>query len=97
MTDLGKDVPADRILAETVGGGYHMVGLSALMTSTMKTMAATVARLRESAPDVYVLVGGASVSDAFARSIGAHGFAPDAVSTVRLVESLLGNEKIKEK
>lgn len=97
VTDLGKDVPADRILAETVGGGYHMVGLSALMTSTMKTMAATVARLRESAPDVYVLVGGASVSDAFASSIGAHGFAPDAVSTVRLVESLLGNEKIKEK
>ena len=66
------------------------------MTSTMKTMAATVAKLRESCPDVFVLTGGASVSDAFAKSIGAHGFAPDAVSAVRLVESLLGNENIKE-
>lgn len=96
VKDLGKDVPAEKILDETEKGGYQVVGLSALMTSTMKTMAATVAKLRESCPDVFVLAGGASVSDAFAKSIGAHGFAPDAVSAVRLVESLLGNENIKE-
>lgn len=95
VTDLGKDVPSGRILAETEKGGYNMVGLSALMTSTMKTMAATVAELRQRAPGVYVLVGGASVSGAFAKSIGAHGFAPDAVSTVRLVESLLEGRRDK--
>jgi len=59
----------------------------------MKTMAGTVAEIRHRLPDVFVLVGGASVSEEFARSIGAHGFAPDAVSTVRLVESLLGPKR----
>ena len=73
VTDLGKDVPSGRILAETEKGGYNMVGLSALMTSTMKTMAATVAELRHAPRGICPCWG--SVSGAFAKSIGAHGFA----------------------
>jgi len=93
VKDLGKDVSCRKLLAEAEAGEYDLIGLSALMTSTMKTMAGTVAEIRRRLPDVFVLVGGASVSEEFARSIGAHGFAPDAVSTVRLVESLLGPKR----
>lgn len=93
VKDLGKDVSCRKLLAEAEAGKYDLIGLSALMTSTMKTMAGTVAEIRHRLPDVFVLVGGASVSEEFARSIGAHGFAPDAVSTVRLVESLLGPKR----
>jgi len=52
-------------------------------------MGEATAELARRLPKVLVIVGGASVSESFARSIGAHGYAPDAVSAVRLVESLL--------
>lgn len=96
VTDLGKDVPCSVLLEEAEKGRYDVIGLSALMTSTMRTMAAAVSEIRHRLPRVFVLVGGASVSASFADSIGAHGFAPDAVSTVRLVESLLGGQNGKE-
>lgn len=96
VKDLGKDVPIQVILEEAGREPYDVIGLSALMTSTMKTMGTTVSAIREEFPDVIVLVGGASVSDQFARSIGAHGFAPDAVSTVRMVESFLGQKSKRE-
>ncbi len=94
VTDLGKDVPSARIVDEAERGGFDFVGLSALMTSTMKSMAETTEEISRRLPKVYVIVGGASVNESFARSIGAHGYAPDAVSAVRLVESLLaGRDK----
>ncbi|MBP6332367.1 MAG: cobalamin-dependent protein, partial [Aminivibrio sp.] len=96
VTDLGKDVPCSVLLEEAEKGQYDVIGLSALMTSTMRTMAAAVSEIRRRLPRVFVLVGGASVSASFADSIGAHGFAPDAVSTVRLVETLLGGRDRKE-
>lgn len=89
VTDLGRDVPAAAVVDEARRGGYQIVGLSALMTSTMVAMAATTAELRRALPDTFVIVGGASVNDEFARSIGADGYAPDAVSSVRLVDALL--------
>ncbi len=93
VVDLGKDVPSSRILEEAEKGAFDFVGLSALMTSTMKRMAETTAELVRRLPGVFVIVGGASVSEDFARTIGAHGYAPDAVSSVRLVESLLASRK----
>jgi 5-methyltetrahydrofolate--homocysteine methyltransferase len=96
VTDLGKDIPCSVLLDEAEKGQYDVIGLSALMTSTMRTMAAAVSEIRRRLPEVFVLVGGASVSASFADSIGAHGFAPDAVSTVRLVESLLGGQHEEE-
>ena len=89
VADLGKDVPSSRIVEEAERGGFDIVGLSALMTSTMNRMGDATAELARRLPKVLVIVGGASVSESFARSIGAHGYAPDAVSAVRLVESLL--------
>jgi 5-methyltetrahydrofolate--homocysteine methyltransferase len=96
VTDLGKDVPCSVLLEEAEKGQYDVIGLSALMTSTMRTMAAAVSEIRHRLPRAFVLVGGAFVSDSFADSIRAHGFAPDAVSTVRLVETLLGGRDRKE-
>ncbi len=89
VADLGRDVPSSRIVEEADRGGFDIVGLSALMTSTMNRMGDTTTELARRLPKVLVIVGGASVSESFARSIGAHGYAPDAVSAVRLVESLL--------
>ncbi|PKL01906.1 MAG: homocysteine methyltransferase, partial [Synergistetes bacterium HGW-Synergistetes-2] len=93
VVDLGKDVPSARILEEAEKGTFDFVGLSALMTSTMKRMAETTAEIVRRFPGVFVIVGGASVSEDFARNIGAHGYAPDAVSSVRLVESLMASRK----
>ena len=93
VTDLGKNVSCDAVVREVSSGAYDVVGLSALMTSTMKNMALTAREIRRRMPDIFVIVGGASVTDEFARSIGAHGYAPDAVSSVRLVESLMASRK----
>jgi 5-methyltetrahydrofolate--homocysteine methyltransferase len=57
----------------------------------MTTMASTVATLRQELPEVLVIVGGASVNGEYAASIGADGYAPDAVSAVKLVDSLLAH------
>lgn len=89
VTDLGRDVPAASIVREARDTACQVVGLSALMTSTMTTMASTVATLRRELPEVLVIVGGASVNGEYAASIGADGYAPDAVGAVKLVDSLL--------
>ena len=90
VVDLGKDVPAERIVEAAVQHGATLVGLSALMTTTMVRMEDTVQLLRHrqesNAP--AVMVGGAVVTDAFARSIGAH-YAKDAVEAVRLAQKLV--------
>ena len=88
--DLGKDVPAARIVDEAVRAGAKVIGLSALMTTTMVRMADTVRLVRERGLDIKVMIGGAVVTEAFAASIGAHGFSRDAVSAVRLAGELSG-------
>jgi len=89
VIDLGKDVPAERIVEAARESGAPVIGLSALMTTTMVRMEDTVRLLREQGMSQKVMVGGAVVTDAFARSIGAHGHAADAVEAVRLVKRLM--------
>jgi len=93
VVDLGKDVPSSVILEEAERGNFDFIGLSALMTSTMKNMASTTEEILRRLPGVFVIVGGASVDEEFARRIGAHGYAPDAVSSVRLVASRTPSSK----
>ena len=88
VVDLGRNVPADEVLAAVDREGADLVGLSTLMTTTLDTMAETVAKLRE-ASRAAVLVGGAPVTAAFARKIGAAGTADEADGAVRLARSLL--------
>ena len=87
IVDLGKDVKAEHIVAAAARHGAGLIGLSALMTTTMVRMKETVDLLRERGLTAQVMVGGAVVTDDFARSIGAH-YAKDAVDAVRLAQSL---------
>ncbi len=88
VVDLGKDVAAADIVAAAVEHGASVIGLSALMTTTMVRMEDTVRLVREQGLSCRVMVGGAVVSQAYADLIGAHGYADDAVSAVRTATRL---------
>jgi 5-methyltetrahydrofolate--homocysteine methyltransferase len=91
VVDLGIDVPIDRFIEAIRKDEPQVVGLSALLTTTMREMkniiqAFETAGLRN---QVKVIVGGAPVTEKFAKEIGAEGYAPDAASAVDVVKSLL--------
>ncbi len=90
VVDLGKDVKAQTIVEAAAEHGAKLIGLSALMTTTMVRMKDTIDLLRERGMhDVKVMVGGAVVTQAFADAIGAHGYSLDAVAAVRLAQNLV--------
>jgi 5-methyltetrahydrofolate--homocysteine methyltransferase len=92
VTDLGKDVPPEKVLSEAVRLGADVVGLSALMTTTLPAMEETVRLLRLNAPEVKIMVGGAVMTADYAAKIGADGYAPDAMRAVSCAEGLLANK-----
>lgn len=81
--DLGKDVPPEEIVKAVIRTGTRLVGLSALMTTTVPAMEETIKQLREKTPNVKVIVGGAVLTQEYADSIGADFYAKDAMETVR--------------
>lgn len=83
VLDLGKNVRPEQVLAAVQAEKLHMVGLSALMTTTVPAMERTIALLRREAPDCRVVVGGAVLTPELADAIGAHAYARDAMDTVR--------------
>ena len=92
VIDLGKDVSAATIVQAVEDSGARIVGLSALMTTTMTRMQDTVDLLKEKRIDCKVMVGGAVVTQAFADRIGADGYSEDAVSAVRVAQRLCGHD-----
>ncbi len=88
VVDLGKDVAATEIVAAAQKHNAALIGLSALMTTTMVRMQDTVTLLQQNNMPQKVIVGGAVVTDEFAKSIGAH-HAKDAVDAVRLAQEIL--------
>ena len=88
VVDLGRDVPPERIAEEVERRHAPLCGLSALMTTTVPAMEETIALLRRRAPWCRVLVGGAVLTEEYAREIGADGYAPDAMAAVRRAEEL---------
>ena len=86
--DLGKDVPPEQIVSEVVKTRAPLVGLSALMTTTVPAMEETIRLLREQAPWAKVIVGGAVMTADYAASIGADQYGRDAMDTVRYAEAL---------
>jgi 5-methyltetrahydrofolate--homocysteine methyltransferase len=91
VVDLGVDVPAERYVRAAQECGADLVALSGLLTTTMPTMQATVAALRQAGLDqVKVIVGGAPISQDFADLIGADGFAPDAAVAAAKARALVG-------
>jgi 5-methyltetrahydrofolate--homocysteine methyltransferase len=88
VIDLGTNVPAQTFIEAIQTHGAKVVGLSALLTTTMPAMKATVAQIRESHPQIKIMVGGAPITQAFASEISADGFSPDAASAVDLARTL---------
>jgi 5-methyltetrahydrofolate--homocysteine methyltransferase len=88
VRDLGKSVPPARLVAATRRFGADVVGLSALMTTTMPEMEKAAAALRAAGVKAKILVGGAVVTPAYAKRIGA-AYAPDAVAAARVARRLV--------
>ena len=91
VTDLGADVSPERFVAAAKESGAQLVGLSALLSTTLPAMGKTVRAIRDFDPsgNVKVIIGGAPVTQAFADSIGADGFGRDATAAVTLARQLL--------
>lgn len=92
VIDAGVDVPGDKFVEEVKKSGAKVVGLSALLTTTMPSMKDVIVALRADAAtkDVKVMVGGAPLTQEYADSIGANGYAPDASSAVDIAKKLIG-------
>lgn len=90
VIDLGKDVPPERVVAAAVEQRVPLVGLSALMTTTVPSMEQTIAQLREQAPWVKVMVGGAVLTEDYAKTIGADQYCKDAMASVNYAEQIFG-------
>ncbi len=88
VIDLGRDVPPKRILEVAKESNAMMVGLSALMTTTAGAMAETVKLINLELPNCPTCVGGAVVTEEYAKEIGASFYAKDAMRTVRIAEEL---------
>lgn len=91
VIDLGIDVPAARIVEVAEDEGAQIIGLSALLNTTMKNMEEVVKQLEQKGlrNNVKVLIGGAPTSDDFAREIGADSYGKDAFAAIREAEKLL--------
>ena len=91
VIDLGTNVPAERYVEAAKAHGARIIGISALLTTTMTGMADVVRAVRDAGMgDVRIILGGAPVTAEFAREIGADGYAPDAGSAVEVVKAALG-------
>lgn len=90
VIDLGRDVPPERVVQTVLDSGASMVGLSALMTTTLPSMARTVEAVKACKPDCKILVGGAVLTEEYARSIGADFYAKDAKSSADYARSVQG-------
>lgn len=88
VIDLGRDVAPEAILEATIAHHAPIVGLSALMTTTVPAMEETITLLREKAPWCKIVVGGAVLTEEYANMIGADKYAADAMDTVRYAESI---------
>lgn len=90
VIDLGKNVPPETVLKAVTDNHAPLVGLSALMTTTVPAMEETVKLIKENAPWCKTVVGGAVLTQDYADKIGADKYAADAMETVRYTESVIG-------
>lgn len=89
VTDLGTDVPPEKFIAAVQENGTALVGLSALLTTTMPLMEKTIAAFKNAGLDTKVMIGGAPVTQEYTDKIGAHGYAADAATAVDVATALL--------
>lgn len=89
VIDLGKDVPPEKVVETVLDQNIRLVGLSALMTTTVVSMEETISLLREKAPDCLVMVGGAVLNQEYADMIGADFYGKDAMQSVHYAQRVL--------
>mgnify|MGYP001447789900 FL=1 len=89
VIDLGVDVSPEKFAAEAKARNVNLIGMSALLTTTMPGMEKTIKALQQAGIQAKIMVGGAPVTKSFADRIGAHGYAPDAASAVDTAKSLV--------
>lgn len=90
VIDLGRDVEPEKIVDAALSSGAFMIGLSALMTTTVGAMGETIRLAKERGVKAKICVGGAVLTQEYASSIGADYYAKDAMRTVRIAEELVG-------
>jgi 5-methyltetrahydrofolate--homocysteine methyltransferase len=90
VNDLGVDVPADKFI-QAARDGFEVIGMSALLTTTMVNMQSTINAMKDAGVrnQVKIIIGGAPVTADYARQIGADAFAPDASSASRTVRQMI--------
>lgn len=93
VLDLGKDVPPETIVETAVEKHIQLVGLSALMTTTVPSMEETIVQLRKAAPWARVMVGGAVLTQEYADTMGADQYCRDAMASVNYAEQVFGLTK----
>lgn len=87
--DMGKDVPAESIVNKAIEENAQIIGLSALMTTTMMRMKDVVDLAKEKGCQAKIIIGGACITESFAEEIGADGYSKDASECVKLIDSLI--------
>ena len=92
VLDLGKDVPPELIVETAVNGQVPLVGLSALMTTTVPNMEETIKQLRIAAPWVKVMVGGAVLTEEYAKTIDADRYCRDAMASVNYAQEVFSGK-----
>ena len=89
---MGRDVSPEDIANKVIELDARLLGLSALMTTTVPAMEETIRLVHEKKPDCKIVVGGAVLTQSYADAIGADKYAPDAMETVRYAESVVLGE-----
>lgn len=94
VQDLGVDVAPEKFI-EAIQTGAEIIGLSAMLTTTMPQMKTTINAIKDAGlrNQVKIIIGGAPLTKAFADQIGADGYAPDASSSVALARNIIGKEQ----
>ena len=90
VVDLGRDVPAETVVEAAIREDARLVGLSALMTTTVVSMAETIAAIRKSGHDCKIMVGGAVLTPEYAAEIGADYYAKDAKQGADIAKEVFG-------
>ena len=89
VIDAGVDVPAEKFVEQAKATGAKVIGLSALLTTTMPAMEQAVQALKAADLDVKIMIGGAPVTQGYADKIGADGYAADAASAVDVAKAMV--------
>ena len=89
VVDAGVDVTPETFVEKAKESGVQLIGLSALLTTTMPAMEKTIQAMKQAGIEVKVMIGGAPVTQGYADKVGADGYASDAASAVDLAKSLM--------